>query len=113
MRSALWRILPLAFLVGLFDIPGHALDLFHAGQAIAATSAARQEPPAKPKRSRTRTSPIRLSPTALGLTTILNLRTASSPGVTRLVLDLDAKARPSKYPLLQAERVTIEIPNTI
>ena len=111
MRSALWRILPLAFLVGLFDIPGHALDLFPAGQAIAATSAARQEPPAKPKRSRT--SPIRLSPTALGLTTILNLRTAISPRVTRLVLDLDAKALPSKYPLLQAERVTIEIPNTI
>lgn len=111
MRSTLWRILPLAFLVGLFDLPGHALDLFHAGQAIAATSAASQELPAKPKRSRT--SPVHLSPTALGLTTILNLRTASSPGVTRLVLDLDAKARPSKYPLLQAERVTIEIPNTI
>jgi N-acetylmuramoyl-L-alanine amidase len=111
MRSALWHILPLAFLVGLFDLPGHALDLFHAGQAIAATSAARQEPPAKPKRSRT--SPVHLSPTALGLTTILNLRTGSSPGVTRLVLDLDAEARPSKYPLLQAERVTIEIPNTI
>lgn len=111
MRSALWHILPLAFLVGLFDLPGHALDLFHAGQAIAETSAARQEPPAKPKRSRT--SPVHLSPTALGLTTILNLRTGSSPGVTRLVLDLDAEARPSKYPLLQAERVTIEIPNTI
>lgn len=111
MRSALWHILPLAFLVGLFDLPGHALDLFHAGQAIAATSAARQEPPTKPKRSRT--SPVHLSPTALGLTTILNLRTGSSPGVKRLVLDLDAKAHPSKYPLLQAERVTIEIPNTI
>ncbi len=109
MRSALWRILPLAFLVGLFDLPGHALDLFHAGQAIAATSAARQEPPAKPKRSRT--SPVHLSPTALGLTTIQNFRTASSPGLTRLVLDLDAKASPSKHPRLQAEGVTIEIPN--
>jgi N-acetylmuramoyl-L-alanine amidase len=111
MRSALWRILPLAFLVGLFDLPGHALDLFHAGQAIAATSAARQEPPAKPKRSRT--SPVHLSPTALGLTTIQNFRTASSPGLKRLVLDLDAKASPSKHPRLQAEGVTIEIPNTI
>jgi N-acetylmuramoyl-L-alanine amidase len=111
MRSALWRILTLAFLVGLFDLPGHALDPFHAGQAIAATSAARQEPPAKPKRSRT--SPVRLSPTALGLTMIQNLRTASSPGLTRLVLDLDAKARPSKHPQLRAEGVTIEIPNVI
>jgi N-acetylmuramoyl-L-alanine amidase len=109
MRSALWRILILAFLVGLFDLPGHALDPFHAGQAWAATSAASQERPAKPKRSRT--SPIRMAPTPLSLTTIQNLRTAISPGVTRLVLDLDAKARPSKHPRLQVEGVTIEIPN--
>jgi len=109
MRSALWRILTLTFLVGLFDLSGHALGLFHTGQAFAATSAASQEPPAKPKRSRT--SPIRMAPTALGLTTIQNLRTASSPGFTRLVLDLDAKARPSKHPQLQAEGITIEIPN--
>jgi N-acetylmuramoyl-L-alanine amidase len=109
MRSVLWRILTLAFLVGLFDLPGHALDPFHAGQAYAATSAVRQESPAKPKRSRT--SQVRLSPPALGLTTIQNLRTASSPGMTRLVLDLDTKVRPSKHPQLQAEWVTIEIPN--
>ena len=107
MRSALWRILILAFLVGLFDLPGLTLTLFHSDHAVAAMSAAR----AKPERSRT--SPVHLSPTALGLTTIQNFRTASSPGLTRLVLDLDAKARPSKHPRLQAEGVTIEIPNTI
>lgn len=110
MRSALWRILILTFMVGLFDLPGHALDPFHAGQAWAATSAAGQERPAKPKRSRN--SPIRMAPTPLGLTTIQNLRAASSPEVTRLVLDLDAKALPSKHPKLQAEGLTIEIPNT-
>jgi N-acetylmuramoyl-L-alanine amidase len=109
MRSALWRILTLTFLVGLFDLPGHALSPFHAGQAYAATSESRQESPAKSKRSRT--SRVHLSPTALGLTTIQNLRTASSPGLTRLVLDLDAKAHPNKHPQLQAEGVTIEIPN--
>jgi N-acetylmuramoyl-L-alanine amidase len=109
MRSALWRILILAFLVGLFDLPGHVLDPFHAGQAWTATSAASQERPAKPKRSRT--SPIRMAPTPLSLTTIQNFRTASSPGLTRLVLDLDAKVRPSKHPRLQAEGLTIEIPN--
>jgi N-acetylmuramoyl-L-alanine amidase len=109
MRSALWRILTLTFLVGLFDLSGYALGLFHTGQAFAATSAASQEPPAKPKRSRT--SPIRMAPTVLGVTTIQNLRTSSSPGLTRLVLDLDAKARPSKHPQLQAEGTTIEIPN--
>jgi len=109
MRSALWRILTLAFLVGLFALPGFTLNPFHPDHAVAATSAASQEPPAKPKRSRT--SRVHLSPTALGLTTIQNLRTASSPGLTRLVLDLDAKAHPSKHPQLQAEGVTIEIPN--
>ncbi len=109
MRSALWRILTLTFLVGLFDLPGHALSPFHAGQAYAATSESRQESPAKSKRSRT--SRVHLSPTALGLTTIQNLRTASSPGLTRLVLDLDAKAHPNKHPQLQAGGVTIEIPN--
>ncbi|MDZ4733921.1 MAG: N-acetylmuramoyl-L-alanine amidase [Nitrospirota bacterium] len=110
MRSALWRILILTFMVGLFDLPGHALDPFHAGQIWAATSTAGQERPTKPKRSRN--SPIRMAPTPLGLTTIQNLRTASSPEVTRLVLDLDAKALPSKHPKLQAEGLTIEIPNT-
>jgi len=109
MRSALWRIIPLAFLVGLFDLSGHVLDLLCTTQAIAATTAPGQEPIAKAKRPRS--SQIRLTPPALGLTTIQNLRTASSPGVTRLVLDLDAKAHPSKHPQLQAEGLTIEIPN--
>ena len=111
MPSALWRIFTLAFLVGLFDLSGHTLGLFHASQALAATGTASDEPQAKSKRSRT--SPIRMAPTAIGLTTIQNIRTASSPGVTRLVLDLDAKARPSKHPQLRAEGVAIEIPNTI
>ena len=109
MRSATWLILPLTLLVGLFDLPGHALNPFHAGQACAATNAPSQEPPATHKRSRT--SRIHLAPTAFSLTTIQNLRTANSPRMTRLVLDLNAKASPSTRPLLQAEGVTIEIPN--
>jgi N-acetylmuramoyl-L-alanine amidase len=109
MQSTLWRTFTIAFLVGLFALPGLTLNPFHHGHAVAATSKARQESPAKSKRSRT--SQVRLSPRALGLTTIQNLRTASSPGLTRLVLDLDAKARPSKHSLLKAEGVTIKIPN--
>ena len=109
MRSALWRILALTFVAGFLGLPGHTIDLFYADQACAASSAVRQEPPTKPNRSRN--SRIHLSPTTLGLTTIENLRTASSPGLTRLVLDLDAQARPSKHPKLQAEGITIEIPN--
>jgi len=110
MRSALWHILTLALLVGLFGLHGHALDPFHSGKAYAATSTAPQEPLTKPKRSHT--SPVRLSPTGLGLTTIQNVRTASAPGWSRLVLDLDSKARPNRQPQLQAEGLTIEIPNT-
>ncbi|HSF68251.1 MAG TPA: N-acetylmuramoyl-L-alanine amidase [Nitrospiraceae bacterium] len=109
MRSALWRILALTFMAGFLGLSGHDLDLFYAGQAYASVSAVRQEPPAKPNASRT--SRIHLSPTTLGLTTIQNLRTASSPGLTRLVLDLDAQAHPSKHPKLHAEGLTIEIPN--
>jgi N-acetylmuramoyl-L-alanine amidase len=109
MRSATWLILPLTLLVGLFDLPGHALNPFQAGQACAATNAPSQEPPATHKGSRT--SRIHLAPTAFSLTTIQNLRTANSPRMTRLVLDLNAKASPSTRPLLQAEGVTIEIPN--
>ena len=109
MRSALWRILSLAFLVGLSVLPGLALTPFQTDSAVAATSETRQEAPAKSKQSHT--SHVRLSPRTRGLTTIQNLRTASSPGLTRLVLDLDAKARPNKHPLLQAEGVTITIPH--
>ena len=86
MPSALWRICTLAFLVGLFDLSGHALGLFHTSQALAATSPSHEEATAKSKRSYT--SPIRMAPTALGLTTIQNFRTAS-----QLPWDNEARAR--------------------
>jgi len=47
----------------------------------------------------------------LNLTTIQNFRTTHSPRMTRLVFDLNAKARPSARPLLQAEGMTIEFLN--
>jgi N-acetylmuramoyl-L-alanine amidase len=109
MQSALWRIFTLALMVGLFDLSGYDLDSLHTCQVWAATNATRQDGPAKPKQSRT--SPIRMAPTPLSLTTIQNLRISSSPEVTRLVLDLNAKVHPSKHPQLRAEGLTIEIPN--
>jgi len=105
----MWRILTLAFLVGLFDLPGLTLTLFHPDGAVAATSAASEEPPAKHKRAHT--SRVHLAPSTLGLATIQNIRTANSPGLTRLVLDFDAKARFQKHPQLRVEGITIEIPN--
>ena len=110
MRSALWRIFTIAFLVGLFGLPGLALNPFHPVRAAAATNEARQKSPAKSKKSHT--SQIRLTTPSPNLTTVQDIRTASSPGLTRLVLDLDAKARPGKQPILQAEGVTITIPKT-
>ncbi|MEP6892099.1 MAG: hypothetical protein ABI955_15525, partial [Nitrospirota bacterium] len=111
MRSALWLISLLTFMVGLFDLPGHALNPFHPDEASASTSTTPQKPPHKYRRPHT--SPIRLTPTGISLTTIQNFRTTSSLRMTRLVLDLDSKAHPSTRPLLQAEGVTIEIPNAI
>jgi N-acetylmuramoyl-L-alanine amidase len=110
MSSVSWPILTIAFLAGLLSLSGYAIGPSDTDQAFAASGAARQESPAKSKRSRN--SPIRMAPSALSLTTIQNLRTASSPEAIRLVLDLDAKARPNKHPQLQANGVTIEIPNT-
>jgi len=109
MRSAPWRIFLLTILVGFFGPSEHVFIPFHPNPAYAAASAPSQAPQAQHKRPRT--SQAHLPPPRLGLTTIQNLRIASSPGLTRLVLDLDADARPSKHPQLQAEGVTIEIPN--
>jgi N-acetylmuramoyl-L-alanine amidase len=111
MQSILWRILPFVFLVGLFDLPGHVLEPFCIAQTIGATTGAGQEPFAKSKRPRT--AQIRLAPSALGLITIQNFRTASSTRMTRLVLDLNTKASLGTHPLLQADGITIEIPNAI
>jgi len=110
MRSALWHILTLALLVGIVDLPELALAPFHTNQAFAATNLEQQQALTKPKRSHT--SPVRLSPTGLRLATIQNIRTASATGWSRLVLDLDSKARPNRQLQFQAEGVTIEIPNT-
>jgi N-acetylmuramoyl-L-alanine amidase len=109
MQSVPWRILTITFLVGLIALPVLTLNPFHPGHAVAATSTVLQEFPAKSKRPRS--SQVRLAPPTLDLTTIQNLRTASSPDLTRLVLDLDAKARPTKHSLFNTEGVTIEIPN--
>ena len=109
MRSALRLILPLVFLVGLFDLPSHVLDSCGVAHTMAATGEPRQKPVAQSKRPRT--APIRLAPMGLTLTTIQNFRTTHSPRMTRLVFDLNAKARPSARPLLQAEGMTIEFLN--
>jgi N-acetylmuramoyl-L-alanine amidase len=46
-----------------------------------------------------------------GLITIHNLRTAMSPGFTRLVLDLDRRTQTPSRPAPGAEGIVIEIPN--
>jgi len=78
--------------------------------ALAATVDSAQEQPKKHKR--TRGSHVSLAPTTLGLTTIQNLRTATSPGGTRLVLDLDRRTKVPKNPTFQNDGIVIEIPNS-
>ena len=75
----------------------------------AATREPAREQPSKSKR--TRNSRISMAPTTMGLVTVQNLRTAASPGFTRLVLDLDRRTRTPKRPVAQIEGVAIEIPN--
>ena len=62
---------------------------------------------------RTRASRVGMDSSTLGLTTIHNLRTATSLGITRLVLDLDRRTRIPKRPASRAEGVVIEIPNAM
>ena len=109
MQSALWRIFTLAFVVGLFGLPGLDCNPFYPVHAAAATNEARQKAPVKAKKSHS--AQRRLTAQPRGLTTVQDVRTARSPGLMRLVLDLDAKSRPSKPPILQGEGVTITLPN--
>lgn len=60
---------------------------------------------------RTRSSRVSLGPSTLGLITIHNIRTAMSPGFTRLVLDLDRRTRTPSRPAPGSEGIVIEIPN--
>ena len=66
-----------------------------------------QTPPAK----RSRNSKVSLAPHSLPAATIQNLRTAFSPDLFRLVLDLDRKAKVKKHAPSREEGLIVEIPH--
>ncbi|MBA5867336.1 MAG: hypothetical protein GDA67_11660 [Nitrospira sp. CR1.3] len=109
MSLALWRFSVVVVITGLMSLDALRPDFSATSQALAATDHSGREQPSKSKR--TRGSRISMAPATLGLTTIQNLRTAASPGVTRLVLDLDRRTRTPNRPAPQADGIVIEIPN--
>ncbi|HMU54141.1 MAG TPA: N-acetylmuramoyl-L-alanine amidase [Nitrospira sp.] len=106
MPLAFWRALVIAVTVSLTG-PGSS-DA--PGPATASAETTRSIPDQPNGSKRSRNSRISMTPTTLGITTIQNLRTAVSPDVTRLVLDLDHATRTPTRPALQAEGIVIEIP---
>ena len=85
MPSALCRIMIVVVLLGLVSLDG---ELWLAS-AQAASKDQRRDQPLSSKRSRN--SKVSIAPTTLPPAVIQNVRTAFSPDLFRLVLDLDRK----------------------
>lgn len=106
MPSSLWRIVIacVAFeLIGFFSLV--APSPFD-GHAFAASDGARKDKPRQVRGTHAKTSPASLVPAI-----IQNLRSTSSPGVSRLVLDLDRRTRVKKHLVPKPNGVIAEIPN--
>jgi len=106
MPLTFWRALIIAVTInltgpGYYDVPGPATVL---------AETTRSTPDQSSGSKRSRNSRISMTPTTLGITTIQNLRTAVSPDMTRLVLDLNHATSTPTRPALQAEGIIIEIP---
>lgn len=110
MPSALWRIVTTLFAVGLTGLCVQGPDRFFISSAWAASGDSSHAHHKKPKR--TKGTHASLAPVPLSLTTIENLRTATSSGVTRLVLDLDRRTKVPRSPTFQNDGLVIEIPNS-
>jgi N-acetylmuramoyl-L-alanine amidase len=109
MPSVLWRIVTTLVAVGLTGLCVQGLD--RPGESSAWAASVDPSYSHQKKTKRAKGSHAGLVPVPLRLTTIENLRTATSSGVTRLVLDLDRRTKAPKPPTFQNEGVTIELPN--
>ena len=105
MPSALWRALASMLLVGLFGLNGHLWP----DPVLAAAQDQRRDQSSTSKNSRN--SKVSLAPHSLPQATIQNLRTAFSPDLFRLVLDLDRKTRIKKHLPSQEGGLIVEIPH--
>lgn len=106
MPPALWRIVIASVAVQFVGIhclvtPG-SLD----GHVLAASSEVRQEKPRQVRGTHAKASSASLVPAV-----IQNLRSTASPGLHRLVLDLDRRTRVKKHFIPKSNGVIAEIPN--
>jgi N-acetylmuramoyl-L-alanine amidase len=108
MPSAFSRAVTSIVLLGLLGLDGFLPDGAWLSPAHAASQEQRRDPGAS---KRSRNSKISLSPHAIPLAKIQNLRTAFSPDSLRLVLDLDRKTPVKKHRPAQQDGVVVEIPH--
>ena len=103
MPSALRRAMVSVVLLGLFGLNG----VFCPDPLQAASQDQRRDQPSK----RSQQSKVSLAPNTLPPATIQNLRTAFSPDLFRLVLDLDRKTRVKKHLPSREDGLIVEIPH--
>ena len=106
MPSALWRIVIASVAVQLVGIHCLVTPGSFEGPAFAASSEVRQEKPRQVRGTHAKASSASLVPAV-----IQNLRSTASPGLHRLVLDLDRRTRVKKHFIPKPNGVIAEIPN--
>ena len=106
MPSALGRIVIAFVAVQFIGLHSLVAPCLFDSQAFAASSEVRQEKPRKTRGTHANTSSVSLVPAI-----IQNLRSTTSPGLNRLVLDLDRRTRVKKHYAPKPNGVIAEIPN--
>lgn len=106
MPPAVWRIVIASVAVQLLGIHCLVTPGSFEGPALAASSEVRQEKPRQVRGTHAKASSASLVPAV-----IQNLRSTASPGLHRLVLDLDRRTRVKKHFVPKPNGVIAEIPN--
>jgi hypothetical protein len=105
MPPTLWRVMTVVLLLGLFSLGGEQW----LSPAEAASKDQRRDQSLSSKRSRNST--VNIAPTTLPPAVIQNVRTAFSPDLSRLVLDLNRKTRVKKHLPSKEDGLIVEIPH--
>ena len=106
MPPALWRTVIALVAVELIGLYSLLVPFPLEGHALAASNEMRQDGPRQVRGTHAKTSSALLVPA-----TIRNLRSTTSPGLHRLVLDLDRRTRVKKHVVPKPDGVIAEIPN--
>lgn len=105
MPPALWRVMTVVVLLGLFSLDG----VQWLPPVEAASKDQRRDH--SPSSKRSRNSKVSIAPTTLPPAVIQNVRTAFSPDLSRLVLDLNRKTRVKKHLPSKEDGLVVEIPH--